>query len=488
MGIFNKFIQKIKGGNNQTGKKLNILRTNIPNKNSSDNDINFSFKNIKNSVLENYRTSKMLNAYTNSNNKKINKLLSKGKFFYKSIKFPENNNFSLLHQSISDNNIETINLILEQKYIEDNDIINDKDNDLGLAPVHLTCIYNEPEILGILLDTEKTSVEEKTEIDGLMPLHVCASSGSLKTLVFLVENYYDENIEENQEDNEVNKEKNAENLDQKISNDKENNENISNDDKNNDFIKLSKSKYKKFGSNMSIMDKINKVNKEKELNPLDVFNDEKWTPLHYACFQSKLDTVNYLLEKGCDLYLQNEQKLSPLALCVLQDNFELFEILYNFNFKQKNPSENNYENSREISEQAKLIHIASISKKGTRILDYLLKDPNNANMICSEELQATPLHFACMKDNIKAVKSLLRYNASVNVSDYLGNTPLFYATENGNLEILKLLHENGADGIKKNFNGINCFQIAMNQDNREVRLFYLSQNQYRYLEDKDRLF
>ncbi len=93
-----------------------------------------------------------------------------------------------------------------------------------------------------------------------------------------------------------------------------------------------------------------------------------------------------------------------------------------------------------------------------------------------------------MKDNIKAVKSLLRYNANVNVADYLGNTPLFYATENGNLEILKMLHEYGADGIKKNNNGVNCFQIAMNQDNRDVRLFYLGQNQYRHLSEKDRIF
>ena len=93
-----------------------------------------------------------------------------------------------------------------------------------------------------------------------------------------------------------------------------------------------------------------------------------------------------------------------------------------------------------------------------------------------------------MKNNAKAVKSLLRYNANVNVADYLGNTPLFYATENGNLDVLKMLHEYGADGLKKNSNGVNCYQIAMNQENREVKLFYLSQNQYRFLSEKDKIF
>lgn len=466
MSMFNKILQKIKGDNQPT-KRLNILKTNIPNKNSEE--MNFSLKNLRNSFQENYRTSKIVKAYQNSNNEKINKLLQKGKYFYKSIKFPENNNFSLLHQSISDNNIDVINLITSQKYSDEQDIINDKDNDLGLAPLHLTCIYNEPEILDLLLSTGKTSVDEKTDIDGLKPLHICASSGSLKSLVFLAENYYSDKSEDSEENLEIEKDVNR--IEKDIN--KFDNENFN-------FNK------RRIGSKISIS-KI--TNKEKKQNSLDIFNDEKWTPLHYACFQNKLDTVNYLIEQGCDLYLQNEQKLSPLALCVLQDNFELFEILYNFNFKEANKEINSEgELQVSVSEQANLIHIASISKKGTRCLDYLLKDPNNVNMICSNDLQATPLHFACMKDNIKAVKSLLRFNANVNVSDYLGNTPLFYATENGNLEILKLLHENGADGVKKNFNGINCFQIAMNQENREVRLFYLSQTQYRYLEDKDKLF
>lgn len=511
MGMFSKLFSR-----NNTKKvipnKLNAI--NKENKTIINNEIkDNSFKSMAKNFIQFFRTSRVVDAYQDINTKKIDRLLSKGKSYYKSVKFPENNNFSLMHQAISDRNIQIIELILAKNYSADEDVIHDNDNDLGLAPLHLVCIYNHEEILDILLKKGKSRLDVLSSTDDLSALHVAASAGSLKCLAYLSENYYlnpQDEIkakDDKESDSDDNKKeeiiKNNSNEKINISESKEEEALINNYTNSTGKLKSSFSSRHKNSINKnpsSNEERFDKNKDAKNLNdcsandekkcPLDVFNAEKWTPLHYACFHNKMDVVNYLLEKGCDLLLQNNQKLSPLALCVLADNLELFMALYNFHFK--NPENNNFttedEYYTEVSEQAQLVHIASISKKGTKCLDYLLGDPNNVNVICSKELNATPLHFACMKNNLKAVKSLLKYNANVNVADYLGNTPLFYATENGNLEILKLLHEYGADGLKKNFNGVNCYQIAMNQDNRDVKYFYLGQNQYRYLTEKDHIF
>lgn len=514
MRMFSKLFSR------STTKKLTpskLLIINSENKIISKNaNKENSIKSMSQNFIQFFRTSRIVDAYQDTNNSKIDRLLSKGKSYYKSVKFPENNNFSLMHQAITDRNTQIIELILTKKYSTDEDVIHDNENDLGLAPLHLACIYNYEEILDILLKKGKSRLDVLSSTDELTALHVSASAGSLKCLAYLSENYY----LQNQRKNILNESKAAEN-DESIKDDIETTNKSDSKDKvtNIEFKEESTEKRtsnstKKLRSNLSskhitngsnssqnyFQDNNHEHKENKYLNryssydqtasPLDIFNAEKWTPLHYACFHNKMDSVSYLIENGSDLLLQNEQKLSPLALCVLADNLDLFNALYNYHFK--NPENRDFttedEFSIEVSEQAQLVHIASISKKGTKCLDYLLGDANNVNMICSKELNSTPLHFACMKSNLKAVKSLLKYNANVNVADYLGNTPLFYATENGNIEILKLLHEYGADGIRKNNNGVNCFQIAMNQDNRDVKHFYLGQNQYRHMSEKDQIF
>jgi ankyrin repeat protein len=110
---------------------------------------------------------------------------------------------------------------------------------------------------------------------------------------------------------------------------------------------------------------------------------------------------------------------------------------------------------------------------------------NNLHDICNSHIKATPLHFACMQNNINGVRCILRRNANLNMTDYLGNTALHYATENGNLELLRLLCDYGADALKRNKEGLNSIQIAIHQNNREVKLFFLGLERYKNLQLKD---
>jgi ankyrin repeat protein len=65
---------------------------------------------------------------------------------------------------------------------------------------------------------------------------------------------------------------------------------------------------------------------------IDVLSAENWTPLHYACFQNKMDIVSYLIDCNANLYVRNKQLMTPLDLAILQDNFDLFQALYEFHY------------------------------------------------------------------------------------------------------------------------------------------------------------
>jgi ankyrin repeat protein len=51
----------------------------------------------------------------------------------------------------------------------------------------------------------------------------------------------------------------------------------------------------------------------------------------------------------------------------------------------------------------------------------------------------TPLHVACINDNIDIVKSLLKCNSSVNLCSTDGSTPLHVACINDNIDIVNIL-------------------------------------------------
>jgi ankyrin repeat protein len=355
------------------------------------------FPNLKEVVISN----NIANAYIKDNTSKIEKKLKKGKKYYKQIKFIENFNYSLLHQSIVDRKQEVIDLVLKQTYSKDPDVIEDSDNDLGIAPLHLASLIDSVEILMELVNKADANVFIKTQKDGLSLLHFTAHNGNLKCFDFLFKKFFKNNI--------------------------------------------------------------------------NIMTNENWTPLHYACFMNRIDCASYLLDHKADMYAKNKQGLIPIELAILNDNFDLFVALYEHHYKED-----------ELSQEATLTHIASSSKAGTKCLEYLLDNPNNINVISDSKLKASPLHFACMKNNLKAVKLLCIRGANVNMPDYLGNIPMMYATENGYIPILRVLHEYGSDAMKLNDEGLNAISIAMHQEQEtnDVKLFFLGLEKYKNFENK----
>jgi len=52
-----------------------------------------------------------------------------------------------------------------------------------------------------------------------------------------------------------------------------------------------------------------------------------WTPLHYACWRNRKDTVEFLLAKAVDTNAQEESGKTPLAVAANQGHTEIVELL-----------------------------------------------------------------------------------------------------------------------------------------------------------------
>jgi ankyrin repeat protein len=58
---------------------------------------------------------------------------------------------------------------------------------------------------------------------------------------------------------------------------------------------------------------------------------------------------------------------------------------------------------------------------------------------------STPLHFACLSDNLKAAKLFVFCGAPINIKNHNGETPLHFACRLGSVKLINLLLNNGAD-------------------------------------------
>lgn len=125
------------------------------------------------------------------------------------------------------------------------------------------------------------------------------------------------------------------------------------------------------------------------------------TALHHACRHKKDDVAIYLIKKGSDINIKDENKATPLHITTALGNLELVKIL--------------------LKRGAKSI------KEGAAW--------NN-----------TPLHLACERGHPQVVKFLLDQGADIEARNDFKRTPIICtARESGSLEIIKILVSRGAN-------------------------------------------
>ncbi|EGG21526.1 hypothetical protein DFA_01412 [Cavenderia fasciculata] len=161
----------------------------------------------------------------------------------------------------------------------------------------------------------------------------------------------------------------------------------------------------------------NRINQQQQFNNNNeiIFKQDKYgvSPLHIAVQQSHLESVDILLERGCQVNVRDTKpgvRLSSLHLAL----------------QKQTPN--------------------------IELIKRLIKHGANVNQETTE--RKTPLFRACSLANYQVVELLLKNGANINIQDnprtngwepYRVNTPFHIAVSKGNLDIVRLLLDNGGN-------------------------------------------
>jgi len=160
------------------------------------------------------------------------------------------------------------------------------------------------------------------------------------------------------------------------------------------------------------------------------------TLLIAACEANAPEVVTYLISKGADVNITNDQNLNALGLMIPNKNMEMTELLYT-NGATIDPAVT----SPEIRPGITALALSTLA--GLPYMKWLVEKGADVNRIMSDGESA--LNWAVTSDSLEMVKYLVDHGAKVNLSDTSGMTILHRAIVAGNTEIVKFLVDKGAD-------------------------------------------
>ncbi|TQV90142.1 ankyrin repeats (3 copies) domain-containing protein [Cordyceps javanica] len=157
------------------------------------------------------------------------------------------------------------------------------------------------------------------------------------------------------------------------------------------------------------------------------------TPLGEAlgCFRDAPEILYTLLEKGADVNMIGDAGYSPLLLA-----------------------------SEEVAIPGE-------------VLSLFLEKGADVNRVCELEMAITPLHAACRRGNLAAVRRLLAHGAHPNVVSEFGLVPLHFATQRGYAAIVRELLSHGADPNIEGDVGCRALCLAMSCRSRAAAALLL---------------
>jgi len=151
--------------------------------------------------------------------------------------------------------------------------------------------------------------------------------------------------------------------------------------------------------------------------------------------------------KPVDLYskslLDQRKMLTRFVACIETTSFLDIDGLY-FSFEDNFLSFNHLSNRRLWVQESKYTGLMAATLLGFNNLARTLIR-YNANINMQNEHGTTSLFCAALAGNNEMVKFLLGLHAPVNGVDHFGDTPLVAAATNGDVRTVRLLLDNGAD-------------------------------------------
>ena len=147
-----------------------------------------------------------------------------------------------------------------------------------------------------------------------------------------------------------------------------------------------------------------------DASKLNALDEEKYTPLHWACIRGYWEVVRYLVEQGADLNMQGGDGGTPLNWAVHHDNVSIAKLMIDKGAKL------NIQNQWGMTE----LHTA-IWRGNIHVVDYLL-DQGSDPMIKTKE-GWTAMHYAFRSGHDNVIELLKKKGVSLRVQDKNGRYP-----------------------------------------------------------------
>ncbi|XP_077997717.1 uncharacterized protein LOC144450849 [Glandiceps talaboti] len=198
-------------------------------------------------------------------------------------------------------------------------------------------------------------------------------------------------------------------------------------------------------------------------NPNNTNPRNKWTPLHYAARENKLDVVNVLIKRGADVNLESSDCLRPDDIARRYRHEDCEDAIVTKRMQRcellSNRAENVLLKEQDIRETDLFVvdsedrTLLMVSAEYNRIdnLKILLKQqkcPINAQ---HPRTGQTALSIASKCGNTRAVQVLMQHNADPSIKDIQGYLPIHYAVEEQFEDVVQtiLFHNQGLTGLQE---------------------------------------
>ena len=177
---------------------------------------------------------------------------------------------------------------------------------------------------------------------------------------------------------------------------------------------------------------------------INLEDDAGNTPLHITCINDHAEIVILLLKNGADIYAYNKNGEIPFHSAFKNRSRKVLTFFVNIG--QLIDDNNDKEEDKEGDEENENNLLNAI-----KTVKALLKIPS-IDINYQDEDGNTPLHLACINDNVDIIILLMARSANIFKTNKEGNTILHTACENNSINAFKFLIElfDIIDGNKDN--------------------------------------
>ncbi|KAL4232517.1 Ankyrin repeat domain-containing protein 6 [Mactra antiquata] len=212
------------------------------------------------------------------------------------------------------------------------------------------------------------------------------------------------------------------------------------------------------------------------------------TALHYAALNGYVDVARFLIEKGCDINLQDASGYTALHRAVSQGHVDVISVLLerscDINTQDEHGNSaiheaawNGYSKTLELLVKYN-VHVSVVNKAGFTALHLSAQNGHNESTRvllyagCNSDLKNnygdTSLHTAARYGHAGVTRILISARSKLNEQNKNGDTALHIAAALKRRKIAKLLVESGIDVCVRNKQNETAVDVAKRKDHEEI--------------------